>query len=87
MKREHLFEAIGLVDDRLVEEAADARRTAVPWKKWLVTAACLAAVIGLGSISAGTLLRGCGASGSDSAGSVVSPSGSVAGGSGLGQAG
>ena len=71
MKREHLFEAIGLVDDRLGEEAADARRTAVPWKKWLVTAACLAAVIGLGSISAGTLLRGCGASGSDSAGEAL----------------
>lgn len=61
MKQEHLFEAIGLVDDHLVEEAADARRTASPWKKWMATAACLVAVIGIGSLAAGTMLRGCGA--------------------------
>ena len=61
MKQEHLFEAIGLVDDRLVEEAADARRTATPWKKWAALAACLVLVIGIGSLSMSVLFRGCGA--------------------------
>ena len=61
MKQEHLFEAIGLVDDRLVEEAADARRTATPWKKWAALAACLVLVIGIGSVSMSVLFRGCGA--------------------------
>ena len=61
MKGEHLFEAIGLVEDRLVEEAADAGRTATPWKKWLATAACLVAVVGIGSLTVGTMFRGCGA--------------------------
>ena len=58
-KQEHLFEAIGQVDDRLVEEAADARRTATPWKKWAALAACLALVIGLGASSLTLLFRGC----------------------------
>lgn len=61
-KREHLFEAIGLVDDRLVEEAADARRTATPWKKWAALAACLVLVIGLSASSLMVLFRGCGSS-------------------------
>lgn len=59
-KQEHLFEAIGLVDDHLVEEAADARRTATPWKKWGALAACLVLVIGLGASSLMLLFRGCG---------------------------
>ena len=66
MKQEHLFEAIGLVDDRLVEEAADARRTATPWKKWAALAACLVLVIGIGSVSMSVLFRGCGAMTADS---------------------
>lgn len=61
-KREHLFEAIGLVDDRLVEEAADARRMATPWKKWAALAACLVLVIGLSASSLMVLFRGCGSS-------------------------
>ncbi len=60
MKSEHLFEAVGLVDDRLVEEAADARRTAAPWGRWLATAACVLLVLGLGGAAFGTMLRGCG---------------------------
>lgn len=69
-KREHLFEAIGQVDDRLVEEAADARRTATPWKKWAALAACLVLVIGLSASSLALLFRGCGsAMTSDSAAS------------------
>lgn len=56
---EHLFEAIGLVDDHLVEEAADARRTATPWKKWAALAACLVLVIGLSASSLALLFRGC----------------------------
>lgn len=60
MKSEHLFEAVGLVDDRLVEEAAGAHRAASPWGRWLATAACLLLVLGLGGVAAGTLLRGCG---------------------------
>ena len=66
MKQEHLFEAIGLVDDRLVEEAADARRMATPWKKWAALAACLVLVIGIGSVSMSVLFRGCGAMTADS---------------------
>ena len=61
-KREHLFEAIGLVDDRLVEEAAGARRSATPWKKWAALAACLVLVLGLGSVSMTFLFRGCSSS-------------------------
>lgn len=60
MKRLHLFEAVGLVDERLVEEAADAKRTAQPWSKWLAAAACMALALSLGTAAAGTLLRGCG---------------------------
>lgn len=60
MKRLHLFEAVGLVDDRLVEEAAGARRTARPWSKWLAAAACAALALSLGTAAAGTLFRGCG---------------------------
>jgi len=61
VKSEHLFEAVGLVDDRLVEEAADAKRAAPPWGRWLATAACLLLALGLGGVATGTLLRGCGA--------------------------
>lgn len=71
MKQEHLFEAIGLVDDRLVEEAADARRAATPWKKWAALAACLVLVIGIGSVSMSVLFRGCSA-GSTTADTAVS---------------
>lgn len=60
MKKIHLFEAVGLVDDRLVEEAADAKRSAAPWGKWLASAACIALAVSLGTAAAGTLLRGCG---------------------------
>ncbi len=62
MKRQslHLFEAVGLVDEHLVEEAADAKRTASPWGKWLASAACFVLVLSLGAVAAGTLLRGCG---------------------------
>ena len=61
-KQEHLFEAIGLVDDRLVEEAADAHCTATPWKKWAALAACLVLVVGLSASSLMVLFRGCGSS-------------------------
>lgn len=61
-KQEHLFEAIGQVDDRLVEEAADARRTATPWKKWAALAACMVLVLGLSASSLMLLFRGCGSS-------------------------
>ncbi len=60
MRAERLFEALGLVDDRLVEEAADARRVATPWRRWAALAACLVLVIGVGSVSFGLLFRGCG---------------------------
>ena len=66
-KQEHLFEAIGLVDDRLVEEAADARRAATPWKKWAALAACLVLVIGLSASSLMLLFRGCGSADSSAA--------------------
>ena len=62
---EHLFEAIGLVEDRLVEEAAGARRTgshASHWKKWTALAACMVLVLGISSLSLTVLFRGCGAS-------------------------
>lgn len=58
MKREHLFEAIGEVEDRLIEEAADARRRKTPWKKWLLTAACVALALTLGAPL--LTFRGCG---------------------------
>ena len=57
MREERLFEAIGLVDDDLVEEAADARRTAVPWRHVTALAACLVLVLGIGSFILN--FRGC----------------------------
>lgn len=62
MKRLHLFEAVGLVDDHLVEEAADAKRSVSPWGRWMAAAACIALALSLGTAAAGTLLRGCGVS-------------------------
>lgn len=73
MKRLHLFEAVGLVDDRLIEEAADAKRTASPWGKWLAAAACVALALSLGTATAGTLLRGCGNKSADMTDMAAAP--------------
>lgn len=61
-RAEKLFEAIGLVRDEYIEEAADARavRTASHWRQWGTLAATLVLVAGLG-MAATTQLRGCGA--------------------------
>lgn len=75
MKRLHLFEAIGQVDEDLIEEAADARRTAQPWGKWLAAAACVVLAVSLGTVTAGTLLRGCGSGkGTETADMSAAPS-------------
>ena len=60
-RAEKLFEAIGLVDDAYIEEAADARvvRTPSQWQRWGALAATLVLVAGLG-LMATTQLRGCG---------------------------
>lgn len=60
-RAEKLFEAIGLVDDAYIEEAADARavRTPSQWQRWGALAATLVLVAGLG-LAATTQLRGCG---------------------------
>lgn len=67
-RAEKLFEAIGLVDDAYIEEAADARavRTPSQWQRWGALAAMLVLVAGLG-LTATTQLRGCGAKTADSA--------------------
>ena len=68
MKREEkLFEAIGQVDDRLVEEAADARRTVSPWRRWVPLAASVVLVVGLGAGSMSVMMRGCASSDTSSA--------------------
>ena len=68
MKREEkLFEAIGQVDDRLVEEAADARRTVSPWRRWVPLAASVVLVVGLGAGSLSVMMRGCASSDTSSA--------------------
>lgn len=60
-RAEKLFEAIGLVDDAYIEEAADARavRSASHWQRWGTLAATLVLVAGLGMVAT-TQLRGCG---------------------------
>lgn len=60
-RAEKLFEAIGLVDDAYIEEAADAHavRSASQWQRWGALAATLVVVAGLGLASV-TQLRGCG---------------------------
>ena len=60
-RAEKLFEAIGLVDDAYIEEAADAQvmRTPSQWQRWGTLAATLVLVAGLG-LAATTQLRGCG---------------------------
>lgn len=60
-RAEKLFEAIGLVDDAYIEEAADAHavRSASHWQRWGALAATLVLVAGLG-MAATTQLRGCG---------------------------
>lgn len=65
-RAEKLFEAIGLVDDTYIEEAADAQvvRTPSHWQRWGALAATLVLVAGLG-LTATTQLRGCGAKSSN----------------------
>lgn len=60
-RAEKLFEAIGLVRDEYIEEAADARAVRTPshWRQWGALAATLVLVAGLG-MAATTQLRGCG---------------------------
>lgn len=48
MRAERLFQALGLVDPALVEEAVELRRQRTTWKRWAAMAACLTLVLGLG---------------------------------------
>ena len=48
MRAERLFQALGLVDPALVEEALAVRRRAVSWRRWGTLAACLVLAVGLG---------------------------------------
>lgn len=50
MKRDQLLNAIGLVDDELVERAAQVpeRRAAVRWRRWCAAAVCAALVVATG---------------------------------------
>lgn len=48
MKKETLYDAIGGVDEALIEGAAKPRKRKVRWQVWAPVAACLAVVIALG---------------------------------------
>lgn len=66
MRAERLFQALGLVDPALVEEALTVRRRAVSWRRWAALAACLALVLGFGwQVTGGFRGYGAGMSGGD----------------------
>ena len=48
MKREELFEILGETDDELVESAAhtNAIHQKMTWRQWILTAACVALIVG-----------------------------------------
>lgn len=48
MSREHLLEAIGLLDDDLIREAEEYRRSRRNYRPWISLAACLVVVLALG---------------------------------------
>jgi hypothetical protein len=60
MKHEKLMEAIGQVDDRLIQEAEEVTTlsTAPNWRRWGALAASLAVVVGLGVFALHTLPQG-----------------------------
>ena len=47
MSREHLLEAIGLLDDDLIREAEEYRRSRRNYRPWISLAACLVVVLAL----------------------------------------
>ena len=83
MTSEFLLDALGLLDDELIQDAeASAAPKSLPWRRWTAWAACLALVLALG-YGVTHLGMGSGNSGCSSAGGVPSAStgGSSAGGS------
>ena len=48
MNREHLLEAMGLLDDDLIQEAEEYRQPRRNYQPWIRLAACLAVVLALG---------------------------------------
>lgn len=50
MKKETLYDAIGGVDEALIEGAAKPRKSKLRWLKWVPVAACLAVVVGYASL-------------------------------------
>ena len=74
MSTQLLYDAITLIDDDLIDEAADwapARRKVVHWKRWTALAACLAVVLGAGGLMKLGLFGGMGGN-SGSAGNAGS---------------
>lgn len=58
-KIEKLFEAIGGIKDRLVDEASEHRFVKkIPWRRWVALAAAFALVVGLGSFGLSRLRMG-----------------------------
>lgn len=85
MRAERLFQALGLIDPALVEEAIETRRRGeFPWKRWGALAACLVLAVGLGFGWRSFGGYGGGMSGSSSGGASGSDYGGTgAGGSGI----
>lgn len=74
MTSEFLLDALGLLDDELIQDAeAPAAPKSLPWRRWTAWAACLALVLALG-YGATHLGMGSGTSGGSSAGGVPSAS-------------
>lgn len=73
MKRETLFEAIGLADDELLEQS-EASPPSTHWARWAAAAACLCLLVGLGFAARSLLFSGSTtASGSDGASGGACP--------------
>ena len=48
MTSEYLLDAIGLLDDDMIQDAEEGAKPAFHWRRWGAWAACLALVVALG---------------------------------------
>ena len=78
MTSEYLLDAMGLLDDDMIQDAEEGAKPAFHWQRWGAWAACLALVVALG-YGASQLGAGQDGSSADTAGGIPSSSSGEAG--------